>query len=137
MSQPEQDGAAAAWKPSGPALSVPAAPKGERVDVYAKMRRGLVTSLVLQGIFVLVLGGAGVVAMVDAPKTARLYWWACVIPLGFALVAWLAYRRGVAGRQEGRWTRDWEKGEVKRSYRLMGVVLVVWMLGLVAILLMA
>jgi hypothetical protein len=98
------------------------------------MRRGLVTSLVLQGVFVLVLGGAGAVTLADAPKTARLYAWACVIPLGFALVAWVAYKRGVAVRREGRWTRDWEKGEVKRSYRLMGVVLVVWMLGLVALL---
>lgn len=49
-----------------------------------------------------------------------------LIPLGWGALWWRAYAGGEAARREGRWTREWEARETRRTFGLMGAVLALW-----------
>lgn len=119
------------WKPSGPLDSVPARSKG-RANSTAPLRNRAMAALAIQGVLLLVLLAAAFFVR-DTPFTSALYLWAGVIPIGFAIVYYMTYKRGSRVREEKKWTIEFERGEAKRAYRAMGVVLVVWMAGLVGV----
>ncbi|MFA5860798.1 MAG: hypothetical protein WDA16_03795 [Candidatus Thermoplasmatota archaeon] len=118
------------WKPRGSAYDVPAVQKGGP-SVFERMRRRLMITFVAQGILLLLLVGAAVMTS-GTPRTPRLYLWTTVIPLGFSLVFFLAYKRGVKVRREKQWTREWEMAETKLASRSLGVVIALWAIGLLA-----
>jgi O-antigen/teichoic acid export membrane protein len=89
-------------------------------------------TLVLQAVLALLMIGAAFL-MTDAPRTMRLYLWSAVIPIGFGLVFWRAYARGERERSAGTWTIEWERREARRAFQLLGVVALVWALGLVVV----
>jgi hypothetical protein len=102
-------------------------------DVVRRMRGKLTLNLAVQGVFALVLLGAAA-ATTDAPRVARLYLWAIVIPLGFGVVFALAYRRGARIRMQRLWTLQWERADVRRAYQGMAAVMVLWAVGLLVLL---
>lgn len=105
--------------------------KPERGSFAARQRMmRLMVSLAMQAALVLVLLFAGAFAGGDA---RWLYFWAAIVPLGFAGVYVLAYQRGERARSSGVWTPQWEKSETRRNYALLGVVGVVWLAGAVAL----
>ena len=125
------------WRPSGSAYSVPAVPKGSTAGAkgvagVARRRSRLVMTLVLQGILALVMVAAAALTT-GTPRTMRLYLWSALIPLGFALVFGRAYARGERTRKAGTWTIEWERGEARRAFQMLGVVIVVWAIGVVVL----
>lgn len=116
---------------SGPTGSI-SRPKLERTAFAGRQRQvRLLLGLAMQGALLLVVLAAS--AFADG-RARLLYLWAASVPLGFALVYVLAYRRGERARSDGSWTPDWEKRDAKRNYALLGVVGLVWVAGSFAIL---
>lgn len=98
----------------------------------ARRRSRLVMTLVLQGVLALVMIAAAFFAT-GTPRTMRLYAWSALIPVGFALVFWRAYARGERVRADGSWTMEWERLEARRAFQMLGVVGVVWAIGVALI----
>lgn len=120
------------WKPSAPLDKVPAARKGPAASEGGPLKRGVTAQLVLQGVFLVLLLGAAFLAR-DEARSMWLYVWTGVIPVGFGVVYFLAWRRRERVRAERRWTLAWEKAEAKRAYLGLGGVLLVWAVGLVLV----
>lgn len=116
------------WKPSGSAYDVPAVQKGGP-SVFERMRKRLTWTILAQGVLAALLAGASFVTT-GTPRTSRLYLWTIIVPIGFSLMFYLAYRRGVKVREEKRWTREWEQAETKLASRTLGAVVALWAIGL-------
>ena len=130
MAQDTPSSKAPTWKPDRPLDQVAAAPKA--VDPAAPLMRRARIMLAVQGALLLMLLFAAFLVREDR-FTSALYAWSGVIPAGFGLVFWLAARRGERVRREKRWTLQWERAEAKRTYRWLGLVMALWVLGLVAV----
>jgi hypothetical protein len=118
------------WKPDRPLDQVPAAPKA--VDPAAPLMRRARTMLVVQGALLVMLLFAAFLVREDR-FTSALYAWSGIIPAGFALVFWVAARRGERVRRDRQWTIQWERAEAKRTYRWLGAIMLFWVLGIVAV----
>lgn len=130
MAQDTPSSKAPTWKPDRPLDQVAGVPKA--IDPAAPLMRRAKMMLVVQGALLLLLLAAAFLVREDR-FTSALYAWSGVIPVGFALVFWLAAQRGERVRREKRWTIQWERAEAKRTYALLGIVMALWMLGLVAV----
>ena len=98
-----------------------AAQAGNAAGAPQRRKQRFLTVLVFQGILALLLAGASLLVL-DTPATMRLYLWAIVIPVGFALSFARAYARGERQRAAGAWTpsprrRSTRKRSVSRDCR--------------------
>lgn len=112
-------------------------PKSERGAYAAAARRQRVfVNLTTQSLLAVGLLVAAAFSRSDA-LAVKLYVWAAVVPIGFAVVFVTAWRRGERARSAGTWTPEWETSAARRSYALLGLVAVAWIAGSLAILSLA
>lgn len=99
----------------------------------AARRQRLMISLTTQSLLFLALLVAAFFARGDT-LSLRLYLWAALVPIGFAVTYVLAFQRAERVRAAGEWTPEWEAAQGRRGYAWLGVIFAVWIAGSIAIL---
>lgn len=58
-----------------------------------------------------------------------------LIPVGWALVFWDAYRRDDLARREGRWSKESDAAARKRAFARLGAIFLAWLVLAAAVVL--
>ena len=88
-------------------------------------RARVVQVLVMQGGLVVILLLMAWLARGDR-RSMALDLATLIVPLGWGLAIWSAYRRDASARHEGRWSVEWAKTESRRTMGTLGALIVVW-----------
>ena len=97
-----------------------------RPDKGAPQRRMRVAqALVMQGGLAVILLGLAAFARQD-PRSMALYLATLVVPLGWGYAFWSAHQREEAARREGSWSKASDEKERKRTFGILGAIVVVW-----------
>lgn len=97
-----------------------------KADREAGARRArVVQALVMQGGIAVILLGLAWFSRADR-QSALLYVATLVIPIGWGYVFWLAYQRDDAARREGRWSKELDATEKKRTFGMLGALFLAW-----------
>lgn len=81
--------------------------------------------LMMQGLIAVLLLGLAYLTRSD-PQTAWIYLATLVVPVAWAGAIWGAFTRGEAARQDGSWTKDFDRKERNRTYAVMGGAILLW-----------
>jgi len=105
-------------------------------DRNAHVRRAsVVQALFMQGALAALLLVLAIVNWRN-PKALLLFGVTLVIPLGWGWTFWQAYTRDAAARSEGRWTKETDQTERKRTFGRIAAIFVAWLLLAALILLL-
>lgn len=97
-----------------------------RRDKWAPQRRlRVLQALLMQGGILVILLGLAWLQRRD-PQALALYLATLIVPLGWGYAFWSAHQREEAARRDGRWSKESDAREKKRTFGILGVVLVTW-----------